>query len=318
MSFSGQIKEELFSVMGTSRHCQLAELAAYYQFCGHVEKDDFGHFFLKIQTENKNVARKCFTLFKKTFKIYSCVTTRMNRRGLGNTITYILKLEQQQNVKRLLDALKLTGQGKDGSVCVKEGNCTEPLLLKSSCCKRAFLRGAYLAAGSMSDPYKGYHLEIVCVDESQAEQLVKILKDFALDAKMVLRKKYYVVYMKEGENIADFLNIVEAHKALMEFENTRIFKDMRNRVNRKVNCEAANITKTVNASARQVEDIQYIRSVYGLEKLPEGLRQMAYVRLENPEAALGELGCLLDPPVGKSGVNHRLRKLSEFAKKLRG
>ena len=124
-------------------------------------------------------------------------------------------------------------------------------------------------------------------------------------------------YMKEGENIADFLNITEAHKALMEFENTRIYKGMRNMVNRKVNCEAANITKTVNAATRQVEDIRLIREKMGLEGLPEPLRQMAYVRLENPQASLGELGKLLDPPVGKSGVNHRLRKLGELAKELK-
>lgn len=317
MSFSGQIKEEILSVSGASRHCQLAELAACYQFCGHVERDVFGHLLLRIQTENKNVARKCFTLFKKTFKIYSCVTARMNRSGQGNTISYILGVEKRSDVHRLLEAFKLT-EREDGVAGVKKRSITEPVLLKNSCCKRAFLRGAYLAAGSMSDPYKGYHLEIVCVDEEQAGQIVKLLQDFDLDAKMILRKKYFVVYMKEGENIADFLNIIEAHKALMEFENTRIFKDMRNMVNRKVNCEAANITKTVNAAARQVEEIRYIQSVYGLERLPDGLRQMAYVRLDNPEAALGELGVLLDPPVGKSGVNHRLRKLSEFAKKLKG
>ena len=131
------------------------------------------------------------------------------------------------------------------------------------------------------------------------------------------RKRYYMVYIKEGENIADFLNIIEAHQALMEFENARIYKDVRNMVNRKVNCDAANINKTVNAAARQVADIEYIRSVCGLEKLPDSLREMAYVRLENPEVSLEELGRLLDPPVGKSGVNHRLRKIGEFAKSLK-
>ena len=194
---------------------------------------------------------------------------------------------------------------------------TDPVLIKNSCCKRAYLRGCYMAVGSMSDPYKSYHLELVCGLQAQAEQLLKILHDFSLDAKMIIRKKYHVVYMKEGENIADFLNITEAHKALMEFENTRIYKGMRNMVNRKVNCEAANITKTVNAATRQVEDIRLIREKMGLEGLPEPLRQMAYVRLENPQASLGELGKLLDPPVGKSGVNHRLRKLGELAKELK-
>ena len=174
-----------------------------------------------------------------------------------------------------------------------------------------------MAAGSMSAPEKGYHLEYVCTGNEQAEQLVDILKDFSLDGKIVLRKKYYVVYIKEGEGIVDLLNIMEAHKALMDLENLRILKEVRNSVNRRVNCEAANITKTVNAASRQVEDILFIKERYGLKKLPENLQEMAQIRLENPDAALKELGELLDPPVGKSGVNHRLRKLAEIAKRLK-
>ena len=134
---------------------------------------------------------------------------------------------------------------------------------------------------------------------------------------MVIRKKYYVVYLKEGEEIVDLLNIMEAHISLMELENLRIYKDMRNSVNRRVNCEAANITKTVNAASRQTKDIQYIQQHYGFNRLSEGMRQMAEVRLEHPDATLAELGAFLDPPVGKSGVNHRLRKLSELADRLR-
>ncbi len=309
MSFSADIKEELLSVIGTSRHCQLAELAAYYRFFGSIQEKQDTVRVLCLQTENKIVARKCFTLLKKTFKIYSDVTTRQNKIPSGS-MTYMIRLDREEHIEKIRDALKMSEQTENKSI--------SPLLVKSSCCKRSFLRGAYLAAGSMSDPYKGYHLELVCQSQEMAELLVKLLRDFGLEAKVVLRKKSYVVYMKEGENIADFLNIIEAHKALMEFENTRIYKGVRNMVNRKVNCEAANITKTVNAATRQVEDIEYIRSVYGLERLPDALREMAYVRLENPEAALGELGKLLDPPVGKSGVNHRLRKLGEFAKSLRG
>lgn len=313
MSFSGNIKEELLHVTGSARHCQLAELAALYRFCGRAEEAETGRYIVRFQTENKIVARKTFTLLKKTFKIDSDVTTRCNRVQSGGLI-YILRIEHPKEACRILEALKIM----DGSGTLSSSRQADALLIRNSCCKRAFLRGAYLAAGSMSDPYKGYHLELVCTGEEQAQQLSGLLHDFELDAKTVRRKKYFVVYMKEGENIADFLNIIEAHKALMEFENTRIYKGMRNMVNRKVNCEAANITKTVNAAARQVEDIQYIQKVYGLDNLPQGLREMAYVRLENPEAALGELGKLLDPPVGKSGVNHRLRKIEEFAQQLKG
>lgn len=302
MSFSGQIKEELAQVISSPRHCQLAELAALVQFCGHIEEDGS----LLVQSENPLVIRKCFTLLKKTFKIEAVSKSQMQTQNYRLFVT-------GEDAFRVLEALKICDTA--GHLMMRY--LTDPVLIKNSCCKRAYLRGCYMAVGSMSDPYKSYHLELVCGLQAQAEQLLKILHDFSLDAKMIIRKKYHVVYMKEGENIADFLNITEAHKALMEFENTRIYKGMRNMVNRKVNCEAANITKTVNAATRQVEDIRLIREKMGLEGLPEPLRQMAYVRLENPQASLGELGKLLDPPVGKSGVNHRLRKLGELAKELK-
>ena len=296
MSFSGQIKEELAQVISSPRHCQLAELAALVQFCGHIEEDGS----LLVQSENPLVIRKCFTLLKKTFKIEAVAKSQMQTQNYRLFVT-------GEDAFRVLEALKICDTA--GHLMMR--HLTDPVLIKNSCCKRAYLRGCYMAVGSMSDPYKSYHLELVCGLQAQAEQLLKILHDFSLDAKMIVRKKYYVVYMKEGENIADFLNITEAHKALMEFENTRIYKGMRNMVNRKVNCEAANITKTVNAATRQVEDIRLIREKMGLEGLPEPLR------LENPQASLGELGKLLDPPVGKSGVNHRLRKLGELAKELK-
>lgn len=302
MSFSGQIKEELAQVISSPRHCQLAELAALVQFCGHIEEDGS----LLVQSENPLVIRKCFTLLKKTFKIEAVAKSQMQTQNYRLFVT-------GEDAFRVLEALKICDTA--GHLMMR--HLTDPVLIKNSCCKRAYLRACYMAVGSMSDPYKSYHLELVCGLQAQAEQLLKILHDFSLDAKMIIRKKYHVVYMKEGENIADFLNITEAHKALMEFENTRIYKGMRNMVNRKVNCEAANITKTVNAATRQVEDIRLIREKMGLEGLPEPLRQMAYVRLENPQASLGELGKLLDPPVGKSGVNHRLRKLGELAKELK-
>ena len=302
MSFSGQIKEELAQVISSPRHCQLAELAALVQFCGHIEEDGS----LLVQSENPLVIRKCFTLLKKTFKIEAVSKSQMQTQNYRLFVT-------GEDAFKVLEALKICDTA--GHLMMR--HLTDPVLIKNSCCKRAYLRGCYMAVGSMSDPYKSYHLELVCGLQAQAEQLLKILHDFSLDAKMIVRKKYHVVYMKEGENIADFLNITEAHKALMEFENTRIYKGMRNMVNRKVNCEAANITKTVNAATRQVEDIRLIREKMGLEGLPEPLRQMAYVRLENPQASLGELGKLLDPPVGKSGVNHRLRKLGELAKELK-
>ncbi len=169
----------------------------------------------------------------------------------------------------------------------------------------------------MSDPNKAYHFEIVCTTVNMAEQLRRMMCSFSMDAKIVARKKMYVVYLKEGAQLVDMLNIMEAHVSLMELENVRILKEMRNAVNRKVNCETANINKTVSAAVKQVEDIRYIQQTIGLDKLSDGLKEMAILRLEHPDATLKELGEISDPPVGKSGVNHRLRKIGEIAEGVR-
>lgn len=292
MSFSGEVKKELAKRMNPARHCQIAELAALMNFCGAYgrsggESGGKAGFTLGFQTENEAVARKGFTLLKKTYNI---------------------------DTDRILDEEELQG------LLAKLGSPEEPvspLLIKNSCCRRAFLRGAFLAIGSMSDPTKGYHLEFDCTDERKARQLQEAIRSFDIETKIILRKKYHVVYLKEGSGIVDLLNVCEAPVSLMNLENMRILKEMRNSVNRRVNCETANIAKTVTASARQMEDIEFLRIHYGFQNLPEPLRRMAEMRLEYPDAPLKELGERFDPPLGKSGVNHRLRRLSELAEKAR-
>ena len=182
---------------------------------------------------------------------------------------------------------------------------------------KGLIREAFLQSGSISDPEKFYHLEIVFTENEDAVRIQKMIEGFGLGAKIATRKGNYVVYLKEGAQIADMLRIMEAPLALMEFENIRILKEMRNSINRQVNCEAANLGKTISAAVKQVEDIKYICSTVGLEQLPEGLAQTAKMRLEHPEATLKELGELMDPPLGKSGVNHRLKNLSALADDLR-
>lgn len=287
MSFSSEVKQEMSVHISPARHCQLAELTAIMHFCGQLGRDSNGNYTIGFQTENSSVITKCFTLFRKTYNI---------------DVSVPVGEEQMQSIMLKIGDLS---EAVDGSI------------IRNSCCKRAYIRGAFLSVGSISDPNKGYHLEFACGNEEQALQLSQVIAGFGIEAKIVLRKKYYVVYIKEGEGIVDLLNVCEAHKALMSFENLRILKDMRNSVNRRVNCELANINKTVSASARQIADIEYIRDYYGFENLSENLRQMAQVRLEYPEAPLKELGTYLEPAVGKSGVNHRLRKLSEIAEQIR-
>ena len=312
MSFSSEVKDELAGQVSGSRHCQLAELAAILCFLGRVDCEEEMGVSLRLQTENEAVIRKCFTLLEKTFNIGIDVSGIPLDEGKGHT--YITLVKGKDEIDKILQAVKMNDEnGMRDAV----QNGINPLIMKNACCKRAFLRGAFLCIGSMSDPEKSYHLEFVCTHEESAKQLRQLIQGFEVEAKIVSRKKYYVVYLKEGAGIVDLLNVMEAHKSLMSFENYRIVKEMRNSINRKVNCETANITKTVNASSKQIEDILLIRDHYGFQNLPDNLRETAEIRLEYPDATLKELGQILSPAVGKSGMNHRLRKLSEIADRLR-
>lgn len=183
--------------------------------------------------------------------------------------------------------------------------------------KRAFLRGAFIASGSFTDPQKSYQFELTAEERRQAEELKQLLADFGIHARIMKRRERYVVYLKDGPAIVDTLNVIGAHKALMEFENIRILKEMRESVNRKVNCETANINKAVAASLKQMEDIDLIEETIGLDHLEENLREICQVRRDNPDVGLSELGNLMTPPLGKSGVNHRFRKLSRIAEEIR-
>ena len=313
MSFSSRVKDELSRQVPAARHCQIAETAAILSLCGRVKISASDHFTIEIHTENVAVARKYFTLLKKTFNIRTDVSIRSGMNH-GRSRTYIVAVREHEEALKVLQAVKLINtQGEIG----ENLSLIRNVVLQNACCRRAFIRGAFLAAGSISAPEKFYHFEIVCPTEPKAEQLKNIIATFDIEAKIVPRKRYYVVYIKEGSQIVDILNVMEAPVSLMELENIRIVKEMRGSVNRQVNCETANINKTVSAAVKQIEDIRFIQSVAGLSGLPESLQEMARIRLERPEATLKELGEALEPPVGKSGVNHRLRKLSLVAEELR-
>ena len=313
MSFSSKVKEELSRQLSPARHCQIAEIAAILSLCGRIQISENNRYRVKIHTENVAVARKYFTLLKKTFNISTDVSIRRGGNVSRNR-TYIVAVREHDDALKVLQAAKLIdAQGE-----IRENlSLVRNVMVQNACCRRAFIRGAFLAAGSISDPEKFYHFEIVCPSMAKAEQLKGIIAAFDMEPKIVLRKKYYVVYIKEGDQIVDILNVMEAPVALMELENIRILRGMRGNVNRQVNCETANINKTVSAAVKQMEDIRFIQETIGLDGLPESLQDMARLRLERPEATLKELGQALEPPVGKSGVNHRLRKLGQMADDLR-
>ena len=292
MSFSGNIKDELERVNAPSRHCQLAELAAIYDFCGKGSEESGGK--MVISSENELTVRKYFTLLKKTFNMYKdCWASRTPYTKADRH--YRLVIDDEAEADRVRSAIRVTEESM------------------RSCCRRAYIRGAFLAAGSVNDPEKSYHLEIVCQDERVAHFLAELLESFEITAKITLRKKYHVLYVKDGTKIVEMLNVMGAHVGLMDFENMRILKEMRNSVNRKVNCETANIGKTVTAAQRQIDEIKHLMSIDAYKELPLELKEMAQLRISHPEATLEELGKLCEPQLGKSGVNHRLRKLSRLA-----
>ena len=313
MSFSSVVKEELSRQCPSARHCQIAEMAAILSMCGRVLIDENDKISIKIHTEVISVARKYFTLLKKSFNINSDVSVRCNYY-LKKRRTYIVTVSQDAMARRILYATRLmTPEGQ-----IREDfSVSDHILVQNPCCMRAFLRGSFLAGGSVSDPQKTYHFEISCSSNEKALQLLQLMAQFNIEGKIIVRKKHYIVYIKEGAQIVDMLNVMGAHNSLMEMENIRILKEMRNTVNRRVNCETANINKTVSAAVKQVEDITLIRDSIGFSQLSEGLREIAQLRLDYPEATLTELGRMLSAPVGKSGVNHRLRKLSMMADDLR-
>lgn len=314
MSFSMQVKEEVLKQLSTARHCRIAELAAIISYQGQVAIYGCGddkRYKLCIHTENVMIASKACTLLKKTFK--ATVHTMVRSNPLNNSRLYVVDVKDFEESKSILMAVKLIKE--DGQI--NDNLLIDEIVLRNPCCKKAFVRGAFLAGGSVTDPQKAYHFEINTQTENKANQLISLFDTFGVSAKKVVRKGNFVVYVKEGSQISDVLNICGAHVAMMELENVRIVKDMRNSINRQVNCEAANIGKTVSAANKQLEDIKLIQSTIGIESLKDNLREVALLRLENGDMPLKDLGLLLDPPLGKSGVNHRLRKLSEIADNIR-
>lgn len=294
MSFSGDVKEELIKSIPHDRHCRISELTAILALAGKREE---GRIFVYPSSETAAALRKCFTLLSKTFNI--------NTDILGEGIENKAFIEFSREIPGMDEVLKAVAE-------------EAPIyLLTNDCCKRAYLRGAFISAGFINDPNKAYHLEFVASDEATAEMIIELLYDFDIEARIVSRKKYYVVYVKDADTVQDVLNVLDAHKALMELVNARIMKDVRNDLNRRNNCDVSNIAKAVSAGAKQIEDIELVRDSWGLDELPEQLREIALLRLNNPGSSLTELGEMLDPPVGKSGVNHRLRKISEFAQRIR-
>lgn len=310
MSFSSTSKNELSRIRSEGRCCNKAELSGIIRVSGALEFGGKNAMNLRIVTENPAVARLVFVLLKKGYKLHTELIMKENKI-LNKHHSYEMFIEHANELLIDLDILRL-----DGDAYLLNDKLPHNLI-KKSCCRKAYLRGIYLGGGSLSAPEKSYHLELITHNEYFASQLVNFINDaYDLGTKMTARKKNYIVYIKESEKIVDFLNIIGAHQTLLEYENIRIIKQMRNNVNRVVNCETANLTKTADAAFEHLQAIEAIEESVGLDYLDDKLREMAELRTENPEATLKELGEMSSPPIGKSGVNHRLKKIMEIAEQI--
>lgn len=310
MSFSSKTKNDLARIIPRNRCCQLAELIALVRLDGIIVLDEEKLIGLHLFIENAAVARKAVKLLKSLFALPLSVSVQRKKRLRKNNV-YVVRIPPEGNYKEFYNMMGIRRVNNKIAVdwpAVSQTN---------GCCNRAYLRGAFLGGGSVNNPEGTYHLELITKDQTHSQVLCSMMEKLALDPKLGRRKNWHVIYLKDSDQIVNFLNIIGAHKALLDFENTRIMKDMRNQVNRLVNCETANLSKTVNAGVRQVDTIRFLISKVGYEKIPPKLREVARLRLEHPDASLRELGELLDPPLTKSAVNHRLRRIEKMAEELR-
>ncbi|MCP3761139.1 DNA-binding protein WhiA [Domibacillus sp. A3M-37] len=308
MSFASETKKELTTIE-TSGCCAKAELSALIRMNGSLS---FSNRLLvvNIQTENAAIARRIYVLIKRNYEAAVELLVRKKMRLKKNNV-YIVRLKE--DAQKILDDLGII---EDGFSFVHH---ISDRITAKKCCRRAYLRGAFLAGGSVNNPEtSSYHLEVFSLYEEHNEALCALMNTFGLNAKSLERKKGFITYLKEAEKISDFFSITGAHSALMRFEDVRIVRDMRNSVNRLVNCETANLNKTIGAALRQVENIKFIDQTVGLGILPDRLREIAELRVLHQDVTLKELGEMVSgTAISKSGINHRLRKIDEIADKIR-
>ncbi|MBQ6660598.1 MAG: DNA-binding protein WhiA [Lachnospiraceae bacterium] len=315
MSFSTDLKEELAGKIPAKRHCCIAELSAFMYYGGTAELRDDGSCILIFSTEKENIAKKCFTFLRKSYNmnIVAGVTPSANRAGTA----FYVRAEGGREVRNCIEEMGFEVPARTAL------GTAEPLAdwpfhqPKADCCARSFARGCFLMGGAINNPEKSYHFEISAPTASFGEILIGVFERFGCEPKLWERRGSYAVYLKDADQVADALTIIDSTAARVRFEDIRVVRSKRAEVQRKVNCEVFNIGKTMRAANRQIEAIERISQTTGLQGLPEELREMAELRIRYPEASLTELGKYTVPPLGRSGVNHRLQKLCEIAEGLR-
>ena len=311
MSFASDVRGELARLPAGEICCARSELAAALLVSGGIAWRGRNRYAVTITASDAATVRRFFALLKQFWGIVGQIRT-LTGDALNGLQHYQLAVPEEDAL-RLLAELQLLDDGALFGV----RQVPAPQLVRFACCKKAFARAAFMMCGAVSDPEKGYHIEIAAPTEALARFVAEQLTYFEINVKIVSRKAKTVVYLKRAEDISDMLSLLGAGGAMMAFENVRVKKEVSNRVNRQLNCDSSNINRVMNAAEAQIRDIRYIDRELGLDNLPKSLREMAYVRANNPETALAELGDMLVPPIGKSGVNARMRRLADIADKLR-
>lgn len=307
MSFSQKAKDEAAKLAIQGDNSSLAELMAYVRYVSSISFIS-GKVAVSFRVQKAALARRIFTIIRMIYNTDLDVDiSKMTQLKKMNIYTIVLS--DTDIVMQMFKDTRLEG--------FLDVNKVPSMVRESDEMRRSYLRAAFLAVGSITNPERGYHLEMLFESEFEANEVKELMNVYGLGAKYVRRKENYITYLKGAEAISDFLKVIGAMRAVLSFENIRVVKDVRNNANRRTNCETANIQKTVDASTRQVADIEYIDERLGLENLQGDLRELALLRLDNRDASLAELGRLMSPELGKSGVNHRLKKLAELAENLR-
>jgi DNA-binding protein WhiA len=309
VSFTSEVKDELSRVTPPKQCCPRAELAALVRVEGTLHITGNERIRLEVATETAPVARKVIKLLHALYGLKTELTVR--RSVLHKTNNYLITVPSQPALAAALKDLGVL----DDSLGIAYG--VPGKLVRRDCCAVSYLRGAFLGGGFVADPHGDFHFELTAESEELARDLVRLMERFSIDARVTRRRGLYAVYLKGAEPIVTFLALVGAHRALLRTEDVRIIKSMRNDVNRLVNAETANLQKSAEAAMSQVEDIRYVAETRGLDALPIALRELAALRLEHHDVSLRELGELADPPISKSAVYHRIRRIEALAADIR-
>ncbi len=312
MSFSVDAKNEVANSDIGSKSNIVSELAALVRTNATISISFRDEITLKFASENSPTARRIYRIIKTLYGYETEIMVTRNEQ-LRKRSFYRLHINDEEVSRFILEDTGFDSGGFTLDSVTTPDNGFNP---KTTQDKRAFLRGAYLGAGSVTDPNKTYHLEIVVNTLQTAEQLVEISNELGIIAGITERKNQYVYYLKDSLAISDFLSVIGANSARLELENVKVMRDIKNNVNRIVNAETANISKTINASLKQIEAIELIKREKGFDDLPIGLREIAELRLNNPDDSLKDLGEKLDKPIAKSTVNNRMKRIMEIADKI--